>query len=125
MFLVVDKRKFKDDTNVDTDENDYEWFMPQRSKHVPISGPVLQEYVRCVAEQPGSSTAFQANKGCLNLFRSRYSIQFRTISGEVRSVVINPVADWITRFHLIIEQCDSENILKVDETGLFFKLLVD
>lgn len=32
------------------------------------------------------------------------------------------VEDWKTRLHSIIQHCDPENTLKVDETGLCLKL---
>ena len=36
------KRKLKDDSSQEINENVYEWFVSQRSKHIPISGPVIQ-----------------------------------------------------------------------------------
>lgn len=119
------KRKLRDDTNSEISENVYEWFVSQRSKHIPISGPILQEYARGVAEQLNNSTTFKASNGWLNRFRNRYNIQFRTISGESRSVDSNTVDDWKARLHSIIEHYDPENVFNVDETGLFFKLLPD
>jgi transposase len=119
------KRKLRDDTNFNINENVYEWFVSQRSKHIPISGPILQEYARGVAEQLGTSTPFKASNGWLDRFRSRYNIQFRAISGEARSVDTNTVEDWKTRLHSIIEHYDPKNVFNVDETGLFFKLLPD
>lgn len=119
------KRKLKDDTNADISENVYEWFVSQRSKHIPISGPILQEYARSVTEQLDHSTTFKASNGWLDRFRNRYNIQFRTISGEVRSVDLNTVEDWKSRLRSIIEHYDPENIFNADETGLFFKLLPD
>ena len=32
------------------DEQVYEWFVQQRSKNIPISGPILQEKAREIAE---------------------------------------------------------------------------
>jgi hypothetical protein len=80
------KRKVRDDTNQELNENVYEWFVSQRAKNIPISGPIIQEYARSCAEQLDSSTTFKASNGWLDRFRTRYSVQFRVISGEVRSV---------------------------------------
>ncbi len=38
------KRKMKDNFSQKIEDTVYEWFVAQRSKNIPISGPVLQEY---------------------------------------------------------------------------------
>lgn len=119
------KRKLKDDSGQEINDNVYEWFVAQRSKHIPISGPLIQEYARNYAEQLDNSTTFRASNGWLSRFRTRYNIQFRVISGESRSVDTNVVSDWKTRLHSIIEHYDPENVFNVDETGLFYKLMPD
>ena len=80
------KRKFKNDLNQDINAHVYEWFTLQRSKNIPISGPILQQYARDVAQQFDKSTTFRASNGWLDRFRSRYNIQFRIICGEARSL---------------------------------------
>ncbi len=44
------KRKSKDDTGKHIDEVLFEWFTAQRAKHILISGPLLQEKPRQIAE---------------------------------------------------------------------------
>ena len=44
------KRKMKCDLGQTINDNVYEWFVTQRPKRIPISGPVLQsnwKYVKC------------------------------------------------------------------------------
>lgn len=119
------KRKLREDSNATINEHVYEWLVSQRSKHIPVSGPILQEYARSVAEQFDTSTTCEASNGWLDRFRNRYDIQFRVISGEARSVDVNTVDDWKVRLQATIEHYDPENIFNVDETVLFFKLLPD
>lgn len=120
------KRKFKDDSGQEINEQVYDWFVAQRSKNIAISGPVLQEYARKVAEELNSSSnAFRASNGWLEKFKARYNIHFRTICGESRSVNQVTVDDWKIRLSNIIEHYDPENIFNCDETGLFYKLMPD
>lgn len=44
------KRKPKDDTDKHIDEVLFEWFTVQRAKHILISGPLLLEKARQIAE---------------------------------------------------------------------------
>jgi predicted DNA-binding protein YlxM (UPF0122 family) len=47
------KRKLKDDFSQTINDTVYEWFVAQRTKNIPLSGPILQEYARKVAEELG------------------------------------------------------------------------
>ncbi|CAF3816564.1 unnamed protein product [Rotaria sordida] len=119
------KRKSKNEFNQDINTHVYEWFTLQRSKNIPISGPILQQYARDIAQQLDESTNFRASNGWLNRFRTRYNIHFRTICGEARAVDPNTVNDWKIRLHSIIEHYDACNIFNCDETSLFYKLMPD
>ncbi|CAF1177590.1 unnamed protein product [Rotaria magnacalcarata] len=119
------KRKLKNDSSQEINENVYEWFVAQRAKNISIGGPVLQEYARKVGEELDPSNNFKASNGWLARFRTRYNIQFRVICGESRSVDQNTVDDWKTRLTNIIEHYDPDDIFNCDETGLFYKLMPD
>src|SRR4051812_19648113 len=47
------KRKMKNNIGQTINDNVYEWFVAQRSKRIPISGPVLQVYARNIAAELG------------------------------------------------------------------------
>ncbi|CAF3999186.1 unnamed protein product [Rotaria sordida] len=119
------KRKSKNEFNQDINTHVYEWFTLQRSKNIPISGPILQQYARDIAQELDESTNFRASNGWLDRFRTRYNIHFRTICGEARAVDPNTVNDWKVRLHSIIEHYDACNIFNCDETSLFYKLMPD
>ncbi|CAF2638441.1 unnamed protein product [Rotaria sp. Silwood2] len=98
------KRKMKNDLSQKINDNVYDWFVAQRSKRIPISGPVLQEYARKIATELGDTTGFKASNGWLDRFRSRYNVQFRTTSGEAAAVDSNTIEDWKSRLPVILEQ---------------------
>ncbi|CAF3815120.1 unnamed protein product [Rotaria sordida] len=104
------KRKSRD-VNVQTlDEQVSEWFVQQRAKGIPISGPILQEKARDIAESLGDQFAsFKGSNGC----------------GESSSVDVQTVDDWIQRSSKITHGYDAKNIFNCDETILFFKTMPD
>ena len=119
------KRKVRNDSSQEINDTVYEWFIAQRAKNIPISGPVIQEYARSVGEHLDKSGNFKASNGWLDRFRTRYSIRFRMISGESRSVDQSTVDDWKVRLSSIIEHYNPVDVFNCDETGLFYKLMPD
>ena len=45
------KRKLQDESGLKIDEAVFSWFVKQRSKNIPISGPLLQGTAREIAEE--------------------------------------------------------------------------
>jgi len=120
------KRKQKDDGGQMIDELVFEWFTIQRSKNIPISGPILQEKARQFAEQLGYLPGeFKGSNGWLEKFRTRHAISFRVISGESTSVDNSTVEEWAKRLLTIIDGFDKNDIFNADETGLFYRALPD
>ena len=76
-----------------TNELVYEWFIAQRAKNIPVSGPILQTYARKVAQELGDESEFKASNGWLERFRVRYNIHFRVTSGEGAAVDEDTVSD--------------------------------
>lgn len=52
------KRKLQDDSGRKIDEAVFSWFTQQRSKNIPLSGPIIQEKAREFAEEFGCSPGF-------------------------------------------------------------------
>jgi hypothetical protein len=119
------KRKSTNNFTQEISDKTYEWFVRQRSKRIPISGPILQEYALKVAVELGDTSGFRASNGWLDRFKSRYNIQFRIISGEAASVNSETVEDWTSRLPVILQNYDPHDVYNCDETGLFFKLMPD
>ena len=119
------KRKSTINITQEISEKTYEWFVLQRSKRIPISGPILQEFALKVANELGDTGGFKASNGWLDRFKSRYNIQFKVISGEAASVNSETIEDWTSRLPVILANYDPDDVYNCDETGLFFKLLPD
>ncbi|CAF4851692.1 unnamed protein product, partial [Rotaria socialis] len=119
------KRNFRDELNQQLDQKVYEWFAIQRSKNIPISGPLIQAQAREIRRQLGGANPdeFKASNGWLEKFRTRHNIQYRTICGESAAVDIATVEEWRDRLSSIIDEYDPNDVYNADETGLFFKAL--
>ncbi|CAF4183626.1 unnamed protein product, partial [Rotaria magnacalcarata] len=61
------KRNFRDELNQQLDQKVYEWFAIQRSKNIPISGPLIQAQAREIRRQLGGANPdeFKASNGWL------------------------------------------------------------
>jgi predicted DNA-binding protein YlxM (UPF0122 family) len=121
------KRNLRDEFSQQLDQKVYEWFVTQRSKNIPVSGPLLQERARQIRQELGGATAdhFKASNGWLEKFRIRHGIQHRVISGESAAVDPVTVNEWKQRLSSIIDKYDPNDVYNADETGLFFKALPD
>ena len=121
------KRNLRDESSQQLDEKVYEWFVTQRSKNIPISGPLLQERARQISLQLGGASAgtFKGSNDWLQKFRTRHGIKHRAICGESATVDPATVDDWKARLPLIIDKYAPEDVYNADETGLFFKALPD
>ncbi|CAM4823844.1 unnamed protein product [Rotaria magnacalcarata] len=115
------KRNFRDELNQQLDQKVYEWFAIQRSKNIPISGPLIQAQAREIRRQLGGANPdeFKASNGWLEKFRTRHNIQYRTICGESAAVDIATVEEWRDRLSSIIDEYDPNDVYNADETGLF------
>ena len=49
------KRKLQDESGQKIDEEVFSWFVKQRSKNIPVSGPLIQEKAREISEAIGMS----------------------------------------------------------------------
>ena len=121
------KRNLRDESSQQLDEKVYEWFVTQRSKNIPISGPLLQERARQISLQLGGASAgtFKGSNGWLQKFRTRHGIKHRAICGESATVDPATVDDWKAWLPLINDKYAPEDVYNADETGLFFKALPD
>ena len=119
------KRKSTNDFMQKINDSVYNWFVFQRSKMIPISGPIFQEYARKIAAKHGDEGTFRASNGWLHRFRFRYNIYFKVISGEAAGVDPDIVDDWCSRLPVILADYEPCDVYNCDETGLFFRLMPD
>ena len=69
------KGELKKNANEDVNETVWEWFVSVRAKNHRVSGPLVQEYAKQVAQKLGK-TEFKASNGWLESFHKRHQIVF-------------------------------------------------
>ena len=63
MNVNPDTKRMKTNGNEELDQDVWEWFVAARSKNLPVSGPILQEKAREIAQE--KHTKFKASNGWL------------------------------------------------------------
>lgn len=115
-------KKLRTSQHEDLDKCLLEWFKIQRSKNIPITGPILRQKANEFAVMLKKNN-FECSEGWINRFRSRHNIVFGKISGEAASVPENVPQSWLqTVFPEIRKGYTDEEIFNADETGLFYKM---
>lgn len=114
--------KFRKTESCEIDSAVFNWFSSIRARNIPVSGLLIQEQARKVAESLGIAE-FKASNGWLEKFQKRHNISFKMICGEKNSVDIQTVTEWKEKLIEICKGYEPRNILNADETGLFFRVL--
>jgi hypothetical protein len=110
------------------DQACYLWFLQQRSKGAPISGPLVKEkalqlFLQLYPDKTPDS--FKASSGWLQKFCRRHGIRGISLQGESLSGDTSSVAD----FHReLLDKLENEGytlnrVFNADETGLWWKLM--
>jgi len=100
----------------------YDWFCEARAKNCPVSGPLIQEKAKSIAENLKFDT-FTASNGWLESFQKRHGIHQSILNGESADVDNSIVEGWFGRLKAICEGYSPDNIYNCDETGLFYRAL--
>ena len=100
------------------------WYSLARQCSVPVTGPMLQEEARIIAEKMGH-LQFRASNGWLDSFKKRHNIRQFTISGEAADVSDETVEGWRDRLESIMMGYKAEDVWNVDEMGCFYRALPD
>ena len=95
-----------------------------RERNIPISGPMLQEEARLIAERLENSQ-FKASNGWLQSFKARHNLKMLTVCGESTSVAQGTVEAWHSRVKDLVIGYEPKNIWNTDETSCFFRALPD
>lgn len=118
-------KKLRSSLHDDLDKCLLQWFKNQRSKNVPITGPILREKANEFGQLLGKQN-YHCSEGWINRFRSRHNIVFGKISGEAASVPDGVPETWLqTVFQEIRKGYTDDEIFNADETGLFYRMTYD
>ncbi|KAG5860986.1 hypothetical protein JTB14_029770 [Gonioctena quinquepunctata] len=88
----------------------------------PISGPILCEKAKILAEKLGYSS-FKASNGWLRNFKFRHGVRELDLAGEKLSADSAAAENFIEKFKTASESYDPEFVYNADETGLVWKAL--
>lgn len=111
--------------NKNVDDAVFQWFLQNRDKGVPISGPILCEKALEFNEKLKGNPNFKASSGWLEKFKSRHGIRELNISGEKLSMGNVAAENFTADLHkfLIEKGCALQNVCNIDETSLLCKAL--
>ncbi|MFS1564416.1 MAG: hypothetical protein ACL7AX_13685 [Candidatus Arsenophonus phytopathogenicus] len=101
------------------------WFMQERRKGTPISGPILKEKALMLHSKIENGGEFTASEGWLTRWKHRHGINYLSVSGEKLSADTAAASSFTDHFAKIIqEEClQPEQVYNIDETGVNFKKL--
>ncbi|GFY06633.1 tigger transposable element-derived protein 4 [Trichonephila clavipes] len=99
------------------------WMRQCRGLSIPVGGSLLKEKAKAFAKELGIE--FSASEGWLTNFKKRNGIVFKKMCGESSSVDINVCSKRQNSLSDIIKEYELRNIFNTDETGLFFKCLLE
>ena len=121
--LDRDRKKLRTADFADVDKALIIWFKQARNQQVPISGPILMEKAKEIAEHMGLPS-FSGSTGWLDRFKSCHGIVFKNVCGESASVSTTSTDEWKeSNLKKILEDYSPSNIFNADETGLFYQCL--
>ncbi|KAL4121029.1 hypothetical protein QTP88_013614 [Uroleucon formosanum] len=119
---VTSNKRLKCSQHQDVDQALLEWFKIQRSKNIPISGPILQEKATEI-EKRFNKIDFQCSSSWITRFRQIHNIVFGKISGESSSVPAGVSKNWLEHVWPNLRKNYADcDIYNADETGLFYRL---
>lgn len=106
----------------------YDWFLVQREKNAPVSGPMIKEMAKEIHRNCNERTTtlpFAASDGWLDKFKKRYGIRFLSVCGEKLSAQIELMEPFQRVFRSKISELSltRQQIYNADESGLFYKML--
>lgn len=122
---VTSKKKLRSSQHQDLEDALLEWFKVQRSRNIPLNGPILQEKANKLALLLGKEN-FECSMSWITRFRERNNIVFGRISGESSSVPTGVPENWLQNiWPTVRENYTDEDIYNADETGFFYRLTPD
>ena len=92
--------------------------------NIPVSGTMLQEEAFIIAEKLHVD-GFVAFNGWLEMFKNAHNISTMTVAGEDADVSPQTLASQKGRSKELIKGWKPENVWNMDETGCFWKGLLD
>ncbi|XP_050535026.1 jerky protein homolog-like [Daktulosphaira vitifoliae] len=101
------------------------WFLQERNRHAPISGPMLAMKAKFFYKEIIKKDDFVASKGWLEHFKSRHGIRLMTITGEKLSNDATCIEPFKLRFLQKVKDLNlnPSQVYNADESGLFWRVI--
>ncbi|XP_066253423.1 tigger transposable element-derived protein 6-like [Euwallacea similis] len=112
------KKRFFKTEGWNIDKACFEWFINARNRRIPISGGLVKEKAKEIAEKFGYKN-FSASDGWLKKWRKRHNISFKYISGEAADVNQETVDEFLEKLPSLLRGYQCEDIYNADESSLF------
>ena len=105
----------------------YNWFIQQRSKGAPVSGPLLQEKALQMFKIPypdKGADSFKTSSGWLHKFSCRHGVRGISLPGESQSADASAVFTFRSKLLRKVEEegYTLNQVFNADETGLWWQL---
>ncbi|KAG5894295.1 hypothetical protein JTB14_007439 [Gonioctena quinquepunctata] len=114
------RKTMKTATNKNLEDAVFKWFLQQRSMGNPISGPILCEKAKILAEKLGYSS-FKASNGWLRNFKFRHGVRELDLAGEKLSADSAAAENFIEKFKTASESYDPSLFIMPMKLALFGK----
>ncbi|XP_025199361.1 tigger transposable element-derived protein 4-like [Melanaphis sacchari] len=119
---VTSYKRIKCSQHQDVEHALLEWLKIQRSKNIPVNGPILQEKATEFGKR-FNKIDFQCSSSWITRFRQRHNIIFGKINGESTSASVDVSENWLEHVWPNLRKNYADcDIYTADETGLFFRL---
>ena len=117
----LSKKRMRTSRVEDVDAGLLTWFKQSKAQGAPISGPIVMEKARELAQELGID--FVPCSGWLGRFKRQHGIIFMAVSGEAASVIMSTVETWRgSALKELLQLYKPDDIFNADETGIFFQM---
>ncbi len=117
------RKKARGANHENVDKAMFQWFLSVKSQNIPVGGSVFKDKAKYYAQEAGLQD-FQASDGWLRRWKDRFSVSFKAVSGEAKSVTTEMVAPWKeTSLPTLLSNYKLEDIYNADEFGLFYQCM--
>ena len=126
--VSLTRKRKREETLPDLEQELFDWFVLKREQKVEISGDILIEKAKFLANEfyGDSEIANQFSRGWLQKFQKRYNISYKRQHGEKADADVPAANSWKTTvMPVILEEFTPDKIYNADETGLYYRATPD
>ena len=116
------RKRFRESSQKDVEDVLLRWFKQAKTRGMPISGPMLQQKAKDLAQSMGIS--FDPSLSWVQRWREHQGIVFKRQHGEKQDHDSAAAEHWVSNVWPDIQsKYDACDIYNCDETGLYFRAL--